>query len=61
MIGNKLGPDEAYRFAKGEEVISSTGQRLAYPTAGLSGGFGSRRKPRVGADDSRIEYGPAEN
>ena len=27
MIGNKLGPDEAYRFAKGEEVISSTGQR----------------------------------
>jgi hypothetical protein len=27
MIGNKLGPDEAYRFAKGQEVISSTGQR----------------------------------
>lgn len=27
MVGNKLGPDEAYRFAKGEEVISSTGQR----------------------------------
>jgi len=27
MIGNKLGPDEAYRFAKGEEVTSSTGQR----------------------------------
>jgi hypothetical protein len=27
MIGNKLGPDEAYRFAKGEEVVSSTGQR----------------------------------
>ncbi len=27
MIGNKLSPDEAYRFAKGEEVISSTGQR----------------------------------
>jgi hypothetical protein len=27
MIGNKLGPDEAYRFAKGEEVLSSTGQR----------------------------------
>jgi len=26
MIGNKLGPDEAYRFAKGEKVISSTGQ-----------------------------------
>ena len=28
MIGNKLGPDEAYRFAKGEEVISSTGQGI---------------------------------
>jgi len=27
MVGNKLSPDEAYRFAKGEEVISSTGQR----------------------------------
>ncbi len=27
MVGNKLGPDEAYRFAKGEEVLSSTGQR----------------------------------
>ena len=26
MIGNKLGPDEAYRFAKGEQVDSSTGQ-----------------------------------
>ncbi len=27
MIGNKLGPDEAYKFAKGGEVLSSTGQR----------------------------------
>ena len=27
MIGNKLGPEEAYRFARGEEVLSSTGQR----------------------------------
>ncbi len=27
MIGNRLGPDEAYRFAKGEEVLTSTGQR----------------------------------
>ena len=26
MIGNKLGPDEAYAFAKGEQVTSSTGQ-----------------------------------
>jgi hypothetical protein len=27
MIGNLLGPDEAYAFAKGQEVRSSTGQR----------------------------------
>ncbi|MHC5051499.1 MAG: DUF3604 domain-containing protein, partial [Planctomycetota bacterium] len=27
MIGNKLGPEEAYRFARGEVVTSSTGQR----------------------------------
>jgi hypothetical protein len=27
MIGNTLGPDEAYRFASGEEVISASGQR----------------------------------
>jgi len=26
MIGNLLGPDEAYAFAKGEQVTSSTGQ-----------------------------------
>ena len=27
MIGNRLGPEEAYRFAKGEEVTCSTGTR----------------------------------
>jgi len=27
MIGNKLGPEEAYRFALGEEIITSSGQR----------------------------------
>jgi len=33
MVGNTLGPDEAYRFAKGETVTSSTGikARLARP------------------------------
>jgi hypothetical protein len=33
MVGNTLGPDEAYRFAKGEAVTSSTGlkARLARP------------------------------
>ena len=27
MIGNQLGPEEAYRFARGETVVSSTGVR----------------------------------
>jgi Protein of unknown function (DUF3604) len=27
-FGNTLGPEEAYRFARGEEVVSSTGQRV---------------------------------
>jgi hypothetical protein len=26
LTGTKLGPEDAYRFARGEEVISSTGQ-----------------------------------
>ncbi|MCB1009764.1 MAG: DUF3604 domain-containing protein [Acidobacteria bacterium] len=28
MVGCRLGPEEAYRFARGEEVISNTGQRV---------------------------------
>jgi hypothetical protein len=28
MMGNTLGPDEAYRFARGEEVIASHGMRV---------------------------------
>ena len=28
MIGTTLGPEEAYRFARGETVTSSTGQRV---------------------------------
>jgi hypothetical protein len=28
MFGNSLGPEDAYRFARGEEVTSSTGQRV---------------------------------
>jgi hypothetical protein len=33
MFGNSLGPEEAYRFAQGQEVTSSTGQRaqLSHP------------------------------
>ena len=27
MVGNRLGPDEAYRFARGEIVVSSNGTR----------------------------------
>lgn len=26
LVGNTLGPDEAYRFAKGQEVVASSGQ-----------------------------------
>jgi hypothetical protein len=28
MFGNRLRPEDAYRFAPGEEVTSSTGQRV---------------------------------
>ena len=28
LFGNTLGPQEAYRFARGEEITSSTGQRV---------------------------------
>ena len=33
LIGNRVGPDKALRFAKGEKVIASTGQpaRLIRP------------------------------
>jgi hypothetical protein len=27
-VGGKLGPEDAYRFARGEEVLSNTGQRV---------------------------------
>ena len=29
MLGNRLGPDDAYRFARGETVVSSTGVRAS--------------------------------
>ena len=28
MLGNTLGPEQAYRFARGEEVLSAAGQRV---------------------------------
>ena len=30
MFGTRQGPEEAYRFARGEEVVSSTGQRVQW-------------------------------
>ncbi len=59
LFGNRLSPDDAYRFARGEEVISSTGQavRLSRPLDWLAvtdhsdgmGLFGdiSRGKPEL--------------
>lgn len=32
MVGNRLGPDAAYRFARGEEVTASTGTRAKLQT-----------------------------
>lgn len=39
LVGNRLVPDEAYRFAKGQEVISSSGQpaKLVRPLDWLLG------------------------
>ena len=31
MVGCTLGPEEAYRYARGEEITSSTGQRTKLP------------------------------
>lgn len=32
MVGNRLGPDAAYRFARGEEITASTGTRAKLQT-----------------------------
>ncbi|MFB1501571.1 MULTISPECIES: DUF3604 domain-containing protein [unclassified Thiocapsa] len=32
MIGNTLGPEDAYRFARGEQVTSSTGLPAPMPS-----------------------------
>ncbi len=65
LIGNTLGPDEAYRFAKGETVISSTGlpARLQRPldflvVADHAENLGTA--PLLASRDSRLletEYG----
>ena len=35
MLGNTIRPDEAYRYAKGETVVSSTGTEK-YPSLGTT-------------------------
>ena len=62
MVGNTLGPEEAYRFARGEEVLQSHGLRaqLQRPL-GFSRDLGSCREPRSRADDRRVEPGAAQD
>jgi hypothetical protein len=44
-FGARLSPRDAYRFARGEEVVSSTeADRETVPAAGLSGGSRSFRQ-----------------
>ena len=61
MIGNTLGPEEAYRFARGEEVKSSTGlpAKLQRPLR-LSRRVRPRGKPRPGAANRQFGPGAAE-
>ena len=47
MFGYRLGPDEAYRFARGEEVTSSTGLRRA--CSGRSISWSCPTTPRTSA------------
>ena len=56
MIGNTLGPEQAYRFALGHEITTSSGQkaRLIRP-AGFPGHFRSCRKPWTCSDDRGIK------
>ena len=62
MFGCRLGPDEAYRFARGEEVTSSTGVRSAPAAAlGLPGRVRPLRESRPGPDDRRVQSGSAQD
>jgi hypothetical protein len=58
LFGARLGPEEAYRLARGEEVISSTGQpvKLARPMDWLavtdhSDGMGLIQDLKAGSPD----------
>ena len=56
MMGCRLGPDEAYRFARGEEVTSSTGvPRASAAPAGFPGCLRPLRESRLGPDDRRVQ------
>jgi hypothetical protein len=65
LFGARLGPDEAYRFARGEEVVSSTGQpaKLGRPLDWLviadhSDGMGLINDLKAGAPEvTRFEQG----
>jgi hypothetical protein len=39
-FGVTLGPEQAFRFARGEEVTTSNGERFKLSPAGLAGGVG---------------------
>ena len=67
MIGIRVGPEEAYRFARGEELTSSTGLRVKLGTHRSTGGprgeswtrtCNRRVEPRVAKNDwGRMIYG----
>lgn len=57
MIGNRLGPDEAYRFARGEIVVSSSGVRAIAACSRFPGGGRSRGELGPRTLDRRIQPG----
>ena len=55
---NTVGQEQAYRFARGEEVTSTGGLRAKLsPAAGLAGDFGPRRDVRPNAATASREPG----
>ena len=57
MIGNRLGPEEAYRFARRDRCLQQRRTCAVVAPAGFPGGGGSRGELRTGVDDCRIEDG----
>ena len=58
-FGCRLGPRDAYRFAKGQEVTASSGQPVGFSSAGLSRGDRSLRRLRLFS--AAIERRPAKS